>query len=99
MSLATGPGKLLVVGINNVEAVRCAMQPLMILLGKLNFDLSIKARKGLFLPKKSSKDISIMLFVSVKHYCRGSNGELGRVAGDVQRAAGVVRGGCSVVAT
>lgn len=71
----------------------------MILLGKLNFDLSKTARKGLFLPKKSSKDISIMLLVSVKHYCRGNNGELGRVAGDVQRAAGVVRGGCSVVAT
>ena len=40
-----------------------------------------------------------MLLVSVKHYCRGNNAALGRVAGDVQRAAGVVRGGCSVVAT
>ena len=40
-----------------------------------------------------------MLLVSVKHYSRGNNGELGRVAGDVPRAAGVVRGGCSVVAT
>ena len=70
----------------------------MILLGKLNFDLSKTARKGLFLPKKKLKG-QIMLLVSVKHYCRGNNGELGRVASDVQRAAGVVRGGCSVVAT
>ena len=75
----------------------------MILLGKLNFDLSKTARKGLFLPKKkaqrTSSSSSIMLLLSVKHYSRGNNGKLGRVAGDVQRAAGVVRGGCSVVAT
>ena len=32
-----------------------------------------------------------MLLVSGKHYCRGNNGELGRVACDVQRAGGVVR--------
>ena len=33
----------------------------------------------------------IMLLVSGKHYCHGNNGELGRVAADVQRAGGVVR--------
>ena len=61
--------------------------------------LQNSTKRPVFAKKKSSKDISIMLLVSVKHYCRGNNGELGRVAGDVQRAAGVVRGGCSVVAT
>ena len=57
-----------------------------------------KSTKRPVFAKKKLKG-QIMLLVSVKHYCRGNNAALGRVAGDVQRAAGVVRGGCSVVAT
>ena len=45
------------------------------------------------MPQKRNKklDIRIMLLVSEKHYHRGNNGELGRVAGDVQPTGGVVR--------
>ena len=45
------------------------------------------------MPQKRNKklDIRIMLLVSEKHYCGGNNCELGRVAGEVQLAAGVVR--------
>ena len=50
-------------------------------------------KRFVFATKKRNKklDIRIMLLVSGKHYCRGNNGKLGRVASDVQRAAGVVR--------
>ena len=54
-----------------------------------------KHEKVCFCHKKRNKKldirIMIMLLVSEKHYCHGNNGELGRVAGDVQRAGGVVR--------
>ena len=65
---------------------------------KIKFRPLHKSTKRPVFAKKKLKG-QIMLLVSVKHYSRGNNGELGRVAGDVQRAAGVVRGGCSVVAT
>lgn len=70
------------------------MQPMATLMeNKILTSPPEKHEKVCFCHKKRNKklDIRIMLLVSEKHYCHGNNGELGRVAGDVQRAGGVVR--------